>query len=71
MTKNKIDHRGETGNLVTTSGYTIKASPAPWSTTRSTPTLSSWAKKPITENITRPAKNEVPMFDAATINESL
>jgi hypothetical protein len=29
ITKNNIDHRGEIGNLVTTSGYTTKAKPAP------------------------------------------
>jgi hypothetical protein len=27
ITKNNIDHRGEIGNLVTTSGYTTKAKP--------------------------------------------
>lgn len=29
ITKNKIDHNGEIGSLVTTSGYTMKAKPAP------------------------------------------
>lgn len=31
MTKNKSDQTGEIGNLVTTSGYTMNASPAPYS----------------------------------------
>lgn len=49
----------------------MKASPAPWSTTRSTPTCNSCAKNPITEKITKPAKKDVAMFETATISESL
>lgn len=54
-----------------TSGYTMNANPAPWSTTDATGTASSWARKPITEKITKPAKKDVPMLLTATINESL
>lgn len=71
MTKKSNDQSGEIGRRVTTSGYTINARPAPWSTTLSTSTRSSWARKPIMQNMTRPAKNDVNMFATATINASL
>lgn len=36
-----------------------------------TSTSSSCARKPIIENITKPAKNDVSIFEIATINASL
>lgn len=36
-----------------------------------TSTSSSCARKPIIENITKPAKNDVKIFEIATINASL
>lgn len=36
-----------------------------------TSTSNSCARKPIMENITKPAKNDVSILEMATINESL
>lgn len=71
MKKNKNAHKGESGICKVADGQAKNAKPGPDAATSSMFFSCSCAIKPTIENITKPAKKEVPELIADIINASL
>lgn len=71
MKKNRQDQRGAPGSWRTAEGYARKANPGPEAATSATGRCCSWAMKPTTEKMTKPANILVLELTVHTIRASL